>query len=113
MKKRPSKKAAASSGRHLVTFELSAEAFEALKRDASKHGVRSHHQRAREIMIDYLANRDTAELRAMLASIESKLLGVAELVRRDTYAVLVHAAKMENEKAKAWIREGMYEPLAK
>lgn len=113
MKKRASKKSPSSSSRHLVTFELSAEAFEALKRDASKHGVRSHHQRAREIMIDYLANRDAVELRAILGSIESKLLGVAELVRRDTYAVLVHAAKMENETAKAWIREGMYEPLEK
>jgi hypothetical protein len=111
MKKRPTKNAAASSERHLVTFELSAEAFEALKRDASKHGVRSHHQRAREIMIDYLANRDTVELRAMLGAIEAKVLGVAELVRRDTYAVLVHAAKMENDTAKAWIRESMYEPL--
>ncbi|MBA3483214.1 MAG: hypothetical protein H0T51_15505 [Pirellulales bacterium] len=97
--------------RNLVTFELSPEAFDALERDAKKHGVRSHHQRAREIMIDYLANRDSVELRAMLAALESKVMGVAELVRRDTYAVLVHAARMDNEKAKAWIREGMYEPV--
>lgn len=112
MKKLPKKKTAASP-RNLVTFELSAEAFEALERDASRHGVRSHHQRAREILIDYLANRDNIELRAMLAGLESKVLGLAELVRRDTYAVLVHAAKMENDKAKAWIRESMYEPLEK
>ncbi len=109
--KKLAKKTRATSARHLVTFELSAEAFEALERDTSRHGVRSHHQRAREIMIDYLANRDSVEVPAMLAAVESKVLGLAELVRRDTYAVLVHAAKMNNEKAKAWIRESMYEPL--
>jgi hypothetical protein len=113
MKKRAKKKSAASAGGHLVTFRLSPEAFEALSRDAGGRPGVSHHQRAREIVLDYLTNRDTAELRSLLADLESKVLGVAELVRRDTYAVLVHAAKMENEKAKAWIRESMYDPLVK
>ncbi len=112
MKKSAKKKAAAAS-RRLVTFELSQAAFDALQRDTTEHGLRSHHQRAREIVIGYLANRDNVELRAQLAALESKVLGVAELIRRDTYAVLVHAAKMDNEKAKAWIRESMYGPLEK
>lgn len=109
----PSKKTPNVVPRHLVTFELSHEAFEALARDAVQHGERSHHQRAREITLAYLANRDSVEMRALLAGIESKLLGVAELIRRDTYAVLVHAAKFDNEKAKVWIRECMYQPLEK
>lgn len=112
MKKRPSKKPNAAP-RNLVTFELSPEAFEALERDAAQHGERSHHQRARAITLHYLANRDSIEQRALLGGIESKLMGVAELIRRNTYAVLVHAAKMDNEKAKVWIRESLYEPLEK
>lgn len=113
MKKRASKSNTASTGRHLVTFELSPEAFEALQRDAAKHAVRSHHQRAREITLDYLANRDEAELRTTLASIESDLLGLAGLMRRDAYAVLVHAAGWSEEKANKWIREHMRGPVAK
>lgn len=113
MKKRAKKSTTASTGRHLVTFELSADAFEALLRDAAKHAVPSHHQRAREITLDYLANRDVAELRTMLATIESEISGVAGLVRRDAYAVLVHAAGWNEEKANKWIREHMRGPVAK
>lgn len=94
-------------GRHLVTFELSADAFEALKRDAAKHAVPSHHQRAREIVLAYLANRDVAEIRTTLAGMEAKLLHVAKLVRRDCYAMLVNAAKMDSDKANAWIVKNM------
>lgn len=106
-----SKKHSTAEPRPLVTFELSHTAFEALKMDAKKLDVRSHHQRAKQILTDYLFQRDTAELQGSLAILESKLMGVAELIRRDTYAVLVHAAKLDNEVAKAWIRDCMYEPL--
>lgn len=107
MKKLAKKSTSKSSGRNLVTFELSDDAFAALQRDTDKHNVSSHHLRAREIMLAYLANRDVAEIRTTLAGMEEKLLRVAKLVKKDCYAVLVHAAKMDSEKANAWIVKNM------
>jgi hypothetical protein len=96
-----------STGRNLVTFELSPEAFAALQRDATKHNVASNHQRAREIILDYLANRDVTELRTSLASIEAKLLNVATLVKKNSFAVLHYASKMDVDKANGWIKTNM------
>lgn len=90
-----------------MTFELSDDAFAALQRDTDKHNVSSHHLRAREIMLAYLTNRDVAEIRTTLAGMEAKLLHVAKLVRRDCYAMLVNAAKMDSDKANAWIVKNM------
>lgn len=110
MKQSPKKKTA-SKDRLLVTFELSPEAFEALQREAGLRGSSSHHQRAKEIVIDYLSNRELMEMRTMLGELDESLNDVKELIRRNTYAVMVHASDMENEVAKTWIREHMSHPL--
>lgn len=97
----------AKSPRRNITFELPPAVFQALKEDAEVHGLESHHKRARDIVIDYLTNRDLADLRTHVAALDTDISYLAELVRRVAYSVIVHAAGRDSKEANEWIREHM------
>ena len=93
--------------RRNVTFELPLSAFKELQEDANSRGSVSIHQRAREIVIDYLANREIVELTEQVASLDVGVAHLGDLVRRVAYSVIVHAAGKDSKDANKWIRENM------
>jgi hypothetical protein len=97
----------AKSERRNVTFELPEGYLLALQQDAESRGSKSIHIRAKEIVVDYFANREVAELHDRIASLDSNVAGLDENIRRAVYSVIVHAAGKSSEEANRWIRENM------
>src|SRR4051812_4603236 len=97
----------AKSIRRNITFELPAEAYEALKVDAEVHAVHSLHKRARKIIIDYLSQRELVDLRAHVAALDADIAYLGELVRKAEFSIIVHAAGRSSKEANEWIREHM------
>ena len=96
-----------SSERRNVTFELPKAEYVALQDDAATRGLDSIHQRAREIVIDYLSDRSQEEQMERISALEQELAHVGELIRRLTYCVITHAAGKDSAEANAWIRKHM------
>lgn len=97
----------AKSRRHIVSFELPEAVYEALQEDAATRGSRSIHRRSREILVDHLTNRTQLELQEQLATLDSEVAWLGDMLRRLAYSVMVHAAGKDNPEANAWIRENM------
>jgi hypothetical protein len=97
----------AHTNRRVVSFELSEVVFKALQDDAAIRGSGSIHQRARDIVVDYFANREIDELNEQITSLDANVAYLGDLVRRVAYSVIVHAAGKGSEEANRWIREHM------
>lgn len=97
----------ATTPRRIVTFELPTAVLKALQDDADLRGSASHHQRARDILIEHFANRELSELHERVAELDSSVAYLGELLRRNTYSVIVHAGKRTSKEANEWIREHM------
>jgi hypothetical protein len=95
------------SNRRNVTFELPKPEFDALEVDADVRQAGSRHQRARDIVVDYLTSPSTAELAEAIEHLEAELAYLQELIRRLTYSVIVHVGKWPSEEANQWIRKNM------
>jgi hypothetical protein len=99
--------AAKVSRRRNITFELSKFEHSALYDDATQRGLRSIHQRAREVVVDYLSNHKAEEVLERISALESEFLYLGDLIRRLAYSVITHAAGRDSKEANAWIRENM------
>lgn len=96
-----------AEARRIVSFELSAVELMALKDEVERGDVRSHHQRAKEIVTRYLANPQTRELRDYIAILDADVAYLTELTRRAVYSNLVHIGGRDSKDANDWIREHM------
>ena len=108
--------------RRNITFELTADAYDALHQDAALRGVTSLHQRGREIVIDYLNNQPTEEVAERLSSIELEAAGLREsithlekLLRRLAYVTIAVSQEhrdrtveaRQSDKANEWVKQNM------
>ena len=96
-----------TSRRRIVSFELPPAILEQLQDDAKTRGSSSVHQRARDIVMDYLSNRDTAELSEGVAALDADIAYLGDLVRKVAFSVIVHAAGKDSKLANEWIRNNM------
>ena len=96
-----------TSARNVVSFELPLDMLKALKDDAVSRGTTSHHKRAREIIVQFLSNRDVGELHEEVAELDRSVSYLGELMRRVAYSVIVHAGNKPSETANEWIRDHM------
>lgn len=93
--------------RRIVTYELPATIFKSLQEEASVRGVASHHQRAREILVEHYANPEADEFRQRIDELGRDVAYLGELVRLTAYSVMVHAGDYPSDEANAWIRDHM------
>ncbi len=97
----------AKSKRKNITFELKLESFEALELDADACHAESRHQRARDIVVEYLSNGRAAEPSEAIERLESEVIYLEGLVKKLAYSVMVHAARVPSDDANQWIRQHM------
>lgn len=104
---------AKSAPRRNVTFELPKAEHDALQDDAAVRGLDSIHQRAREVVIDYLNAQPAEEVSERIAAVEQELAGVKEelshmvmLIRRVGFAVVIASGKTKEE-ANQWVKDNM------
>jgi hypothetical protein len=99
--------------RRNVTFELAKAEYRALQDDAAVRGLDSLHQRAREVIVDYLSHQPAEEVSERIGAVEQELAGLKEqtehlgtLLRRVAYAV-IYASTNSNEEANQWVSKNM------
>jgi hypothetical protein len=97
----------AKTKRRNVTCELPPAILTALHEETTARGGSSIHLRAREIIVDHFVNRELGELRERIAELDGNVAYLGELLRRNTYSVIVHAGKRTSQEANEWIREHM------
>lgn len=91
--------------RRIVTVELPESVYAALIEEARLRNASSHHQRAREIVVEHFINPELQGLRERIDELDLGVTYLGELLRRTTYSVMVHAAKRTSDEANEWIRE--------
>ena len=97
----------AKSSRRNVTFELPAASFDALELDAEACQAASRHQRARDIIVEYLSNGQATGPNETLERLDAEVAFLQELIKKLTYSVMVHAAAVPSDQANKWIRQHM------
>lgn len=99
--------------RRVVSFQLPEPQYRALEDDALHRGLKSLHQRGREIVVEHLCGMDAAETNERIAALEQEVAGLKEdiahvlkLLRRVGFAVVLGSGKSESE-ASDWVRDHM------
>lgn len=102
----------ATPSRRIITFELPQEDFDALQHNADAFDVASRHQRARDIVSEYLASGQVAGSNEGVERLDAEVAFLQELIRRTTYVLLVNVGGVASDDANRWIRRHMARPTA-
>ncbi len=95
----------------VVTFKLPDDLFEKLSIAAQESIGTSPHQRAKQIVTDYLQDTERNRIREELAQLRREVLRLREDLATAVAALLIRAGKVPNAKeALAWVQDNLLPP---
>ena len=91
-----------------VTFKLPDDLMEALEERAKRFKGTSRHQLAQQVVVDYLKDTRSEQIRDELIELQNELNRLRDNLASSTEVLLQKAGKIDYKEARSWVAKTFY-----